>query len=54
MGAISSNGSLPVLQEFLHDPERAVRETCEIAIAKIQWDNSEEAKRQQEAENNIL
>ncbi|EAU85962.1 deoxyhypusine hydroxylase [Coprinopsis cinerea okayama7 len=53
IGAISSKGSIPVLEEFLKDSERAVRETCEIAIAKIQWDHSEEAKRQREAENAV-
>ncbi|KAG6918777.1 hypothetical protein DXG01_011968 [Tephrocybe rancida] len=45
MGAISASGSVPILQEFVSDPERSVRETCEIAIAKIQWDNSEEGKK---------
>lgn len=46
MGAISSEASVPVLKKYLHDPERAVRETCEIALAKIEWDHSEEAKKQ--------
>ncbi|GLB38402.1 putative catalyzes the hydroxylation of the N(6)-(4-aminobutyl)- L-lysine intermediate to form hypusine, an essential post- translational modification only found in mature eIF-5A factor [Lyophyllum shimeji] len=45
MGAISASTSVPVLREFLYDPERTVRETCEIAIAKIEWDNSEEGQR---------
>lgn len=45
MGAISDPSSLPVLKEYLNDSERSVRETCEIAIAKIEWDNSEEGKR---------
>ncbi|KAF7346499.1 Deoxyhypusine hydroxylase [Mycena sanguinolenta] len=49
MGAISSSASLPVLQEFLTDSNRSVRETCEIAIAKIQWDNSDEGKRHAES-----
>lgn len=44
MGAISASSSLPILKEFLSDPERTVRETCEIAIAKIEWDNSEEGQ----------
>ncbi|KAJ3537862.1 hypothetical protein NMY22_g5417 [Coprinellus aureogranulatus] len=48
MGAISSASSIPVLEEFLSDSEDAVRETCEIAIAKIKWDNSEEGKKHQE------
>lgn len=42
MGAISSPSSLPVLRRYLDHPDRAVRETCEIAVAKIEWDNSEE------------
>jgi len=44
MGAISSTSSLPVLRQYLADSERTVRETCEIAISKIEWDNSEEGK----------
>ncbi|TFK24999.1 deoxyhypusine hydroxylase [Coprinopsis marcescibilis] len=53
MGAISSLNSIPILEEFLSDPARAVRETCEIAIAKIRWDNSEEALKQREDAKNI-
>lgn len=45
MGAISDPSSVPILKEFLTDPERSVRETCEIAMAKIEWDNSEEGKK---------
>lgn len=48
MGAISSSASLPILQEYLTDSNRSVRETCEIAIAKIEWDNSDEGKRHTE------
>ncbi|KAJ7795614.1 armadillo-type protein [Mycena olivaceomarginata] len=40
--------SLPILQEYLTDSNRSVRETCEIAIAKIEWDNSDEGKRHTE------
>lgn len=47
MGAISSTSSIPILEEFLSDSEDAVRETCEIAIAKIKWDNSEEGQKHQ-------
>jgi len=32
------------LKEFLNDERRGVRETCEIALAKVEWDNSEEGK----------
>ncbi|XP_006462760.1 hypothetical protein AGABI2DRAFT_186631 [Agaricus bisporus var. bisporus H97] len=44
MGAISSSISLPILKEFLTDSNRSVRETCEIAISKIEWDNSPEGQ----------
>lgn len=45
MGAISSTTSVPILREYLSDPNRSVRETCEIALAKIDWDNSEEGRK---------
>ena len=45
MGAISSLSSLPILREFLTDSNRSVRETCEIALAKIEWDNSSEGQK---------
>ncbi|PAV17435.1 deoxyhypusine hydroxylase [Pyrrhoderma noxium] len=44
LGAISAESALPILREYLNDEERAVRETCEIAIDKIIWDHSEEGK----------
>lgn len=45
LGAISSPSSISILKKYLDDPERCVRETCEIALAKIEWDNSEEGKK---------
>lgn len=48
MGAISSEASIPVLKKYVNDPERTVRETCEIALAKIEWDNSEEGRRHED------
>lgn len=45
MGAISSTSSIPILKEYLTDRNRSVRETCEIALARIEWDNSEEGKK---------
>ena len=47
MGAISSASSVPVLEKYLNDSSRTVRETCEIALAKIEWDNSEEGQHHQ-------
>ena len=45
MGAISSSASIPVLREFVKDTNRDVRETCEIALAKIDWDHSPEGQK---------
>lgn len=45
LGALSSEGSLPLLRQYLDDPAREVRETCEIAVGKIEFDHSEEGKR---------
>ena len=45
MGAISVESSKDVLKRYLNDPERCVRETCEIALAKIEWDHSEEGQK---------
>ena len=44
MGAISSTASMSILRQYLSDSDRSVRETCEIALAKIEWDNSEEGR----------
>ena len=53
MGAISVASSVPILKEFLTDSQRTVRETCEIAIAKIEWDNSEEGQKYNSNESTI-
>ncbi|KAK4052050.1 deoxyhypusine hydroxylase [Microbotryomycetes sp. JL201] len=45
MGAISDPSSLPVLRKYLSHDNVSIRETAEIAVAKIEWDNSEEGKR---------
>ena len=47
LGALSSERSLPLLRKYLDDPSREVRETCEVAIGKIEFDHSEEGKRRQ-------
>ena len=46
MGAIGDSSALEVLNEHLNHPEAAIRETCEIAIDKIKFDNSEQGKLQ--------
>lgn len=45
LGALSSESSLPLLRRYLGDESREVRETCEVAIGKIEWDYSDEGKR---------
>jgi deoxyhypusine monooxygenase len=54
LAAIGSISSIPLLQKFATEPGRGgkddgrvVRETCEIALAKIQWNQSDEAKKAQ-------
>ncbi|WWD17014.1 deoxyhypusine hydroxylase [Kwoniella shandongensis] len=44
LGALSAEEGLEVLKRYLDDPSREVRETCEIAVGKIVFDNSEEGK----------
>ncbi|MCO5588132.1 hypothetical protein L7F22_042087 [Adiantum nelumboides] len=39
MGAISSQKALPILKEFLQDENVSVRETCELALEKIEFDH---------------
>ena len=36
LGALSDSSALPILEKYLKDPEQVVRETCELAVAKIQ------------------
>ncbi|GAA6050514.1 hypothetical protein JCM3770_005578 [Rhodotorula araucariae] len=48
MGAIGSDTALPVLRKYLDHPNPAIRETCEIALDKIVFDNSDEGKKQAE------
>lgn len=44
LGAISATTSIPLLQKYLNDADRSVRETCEIALEKLKWDDSEEGR----------
>lgn len=37
LGALGHAESLPLLREYLDDPEEVVRQTCELAIARINW-----------------
>ncbi|ORY05324.1 ARM repeat-containing protein [Basidiobolus meristosporus CBS 931.73] len=44
MGAISDTAALGILESYLSDPEKAVAETCELAIAKIKYDQEKRAQ----------
>lgn len=46
LGAIGDMGSLDILRQLRDTKEEVevVRETCEIAVARIEWENSEERK----------
>lgn len=44
LGALGHAPSLELLRKYLNDFEEVVRQTCEIAIARIEWEASEAAK----------
>jgi hypothetical protein len=47
LGALSAESSLPLLRKYMdqqNEASREVRETCEIAVGKIEFDHSEEGK----------
>lgn len=45
LGALGDTDSLPLLQDyFKNDPSLEIRQTCELAIERINWENSEKAK----------
>lgn len=48
LGAIGDTGSLEVLREFRDrvGEQVVVKETCEIAVKRIEWENSEERKKE--------
>ncbi|EMG50553.1 LIA1 Deoxyhypusine hydroxylase [Candida maltosa Xu316] len=45
LGALGDKESLPLLTEYLeNDPSIEIRQTCELAIDRIHWENSDKAK----------
>lgn len=46
IGALGDEGSLELLRKMRDDGEEVVvvRETCEIAVARIEWEGSEQRK----------
>ncbi|KAM7293191.1 deoxyhypusine hydroxylase [Ixodes scapularis] len=51
LGAIGCSESVAVLEEFAHDSHAVVAETCQLALAKIAWLQSEESKQDKFAES---
>lgn len=48
LGALGDTESLPLLQDYLvNDPLLEIRQTCELAIERIKWENSPKAKEEQ-------
>ncbi|ORZ31852.1 Deoxyhypusine hydroxylase [Catenaria anguillulae PL171] len=43
MGAIGKADVIPVLEKYLNDPEDAVRETCELAVDLLKWEQEKKA-----------
>merc|ERR1712130_182694 len=37
LGAIGTDECYAIVQQFVNDPSREVRETCELAVARIEW-----------------
>ncbi|RKP07869.1 ARM repeat-containing protein [Thamnocephalis sphaerospora] len=46
MGAIGHESSLPILEPFVSHPVKVIAETCELAVERIKYENSE-AKKQE-------
>ena len=42
LGAIASHSCLQILEQFLNDQERVVRESCEVALDMYQYEHSHE------------
>lgn len=44
LGAIGNKRALDILKAYeQNDPSEVVRQTCELAVARIEWENSEQA-----------
>lgn len=41
LGALSHTESIPLLKQYLADPSETVRQTCELALARIAWASSQ-------------
>lgn len=46
LGALGHEPSLPLLRKYKEDPEEVIAQTCELAIARIEWEMSEQRKKE--------
>lgn len=46
LAAIGHVDSLPILRKYLDDPDETVRQTCELAVDRIEWEMSEEGQKE--------
>jgi len=44
LGALGQISSLPLLEKYLNDESQVIRETCELAVARLKWQSSPSAK----------
>ena len=44
LGAFGQTNSLPLLEKYLHDDSQVIRETCDLAIARIKWSHSKASR----------
>ena len=44
LGALGSTGSLPLLEKYLKDDSQVIRETCELAVDRLKWQNSKASR----------
>lgn len=50
MGAIADPVALDILEKYRHDKDVSVRETCELAIRKIEYENKSKESRQAQSD----
>ncbi|RHZ89884.1 hypothetical protein Glove_9g93 [Diversispora epigaea] len=53
LGAIGEPSSLNILEEYLHDEHDVVRQTCELAITKIKYENNKEIPENQKNQTSL-
>lgn len=55
MGAIGDEKSLAILEHYYkNDESLEIRQTCELALERIRWENSEQGKKEKELENSAF